>query len=64
MPMFKQGVAFYYSKSFREVSDQFSRVLEIHPYDKAARLLLSRSKQYHDGGIPDNWTGVEEMQFK
>jgi class 3 adenylate cyclase len=64
LPIFKQGVAFYYGRSFREASDQFNRVLEIHPDDKAARLFLSRAKQYHDGGIPDNWTGVEEMQFK
>ncbi len=64
LPFYKQGVFDYFNKSFKEASDKFYRVLEIHPEDKTARLFLGRAKKYLDLGIPDNWTGVEEMQYK
>jgi hypothetical protein len=64
LPYYQQGVQEYFNKSFREASDTFSRVLEIFPDDKTTRLFLGRSKQYLDSGTPENWTGVEEMQYK
>jgi len=64
LPYYQQGVTEYFKKSFREASDKFSRVLEIFPEDKTTRLFLGRSKQFLDSGTPENWTGVEEMQYK
>ena len=64
LPYYQQGVTEYFNKSFREASDKFSRVLEIFPEDKTTSLFLGRSKQFLDSGTPENWTGVEEMQYK
>jgi adenylate cyclase len=64
LPFYKQGIYDYFNKSFKEASDKFHRVLEIYPEDKTSRLFLVRSNEYLDIGIPDNWTGVEEMHSK
>ena len=64
LPFYKEGVFDYFNKSFKEASDKFIRALEIHPEDKTAKLFLGKANLYLDKGIPENWTGVEEMQFK
>ena len=64
LPFYKQGVFDYFNKSFKEASDKFYRVLEINPEDRISKLFLGRANQYLDIGIPENWTGVEEMQYK
>ena len=64
LPIFKQGMSEYYNKSFNEASDTFYRVLEIYPEDTTAKLFLRKASQYKDSGIPENWTGVEEMHKK
>ncbi len=64
LPYFREGISEYFSKSFKAASDKFGRVLEIYPDDKTTKLFLGKAKQYLDKGIPENWTGVEEMQHK
>jgi len=64
LPFFKQGMFEYFNKSFNEASDTFYRVLEIYPEDTTAKIFLGKASQYKDLGIPENWTGVEEMHKK
>jgi adenylate cyclase len=64
LPYFKQGMFDYFNKSFNEASDKFYRVLEIYPEDTTAKLFLGKASRYKDIGIPENWTGVEEMHNK
>jgi adenylate cyclase len=64
LPFFQQGMYDYYNRSFTEASDKFYQVLEIHPEDTTAKLFLSKASHYLHTGLPDNWTGVEEMQKK
>jgi len=64
LPFYQQGVFDYFNKSFKDASDKFYRALEIHPEDITAKLFLGRAKKYLDTGIPENWTGIEEMQNK
>ncbi|HMH34271.1 MAG TPA: adenylate/guanylate cyclase domain-containing protein [Puia sp.] len=64
LPLYKQGVFDYFNKSFKDASDKFCRVLEINPEDRTSKLFLGRANHYLDAGIPENWTGVEEMQHK
>ena len=61
---FQQGMADYFNKSFSEASDKFCRVLEIHPEDMTTKLFLGNATRYINNGIPENWTGAEEMHFK
>ena len=39
-------------------------VLEIYPEDTTAKLFLGKTSNYINIGIPENWTGVEEMHNK
>jgi class 3 adenylate cyclase len=64
LPIFKQGISDYFNKSFNEAADRFGKVLEIHPEDTTAKLFLGKSNHYMNTGIPDNWSGVEEMKVK
>jgi adenylate cyclase len=64
LPIFKQGMANYYNKSFNEAADKFHEALTLFPEDTTAKMFLGRAKQFMDKGIPENWTGVEEMQNK
>ncbi|MEP7144448.1 MAG: adenylate/guanylate cyclase domain-containing protein [Ferruginibacter sp.] len=64
LPIFKQGLSHYFDKSFNEASDKFYRVLEIYPEDTTAKLFLGKASHYIDIGVPENWTGVEEMRNK
>jgi len=62
--IFEQGLRQYYQKDFKSAHDAFEQVLSRNAHDTAARLFLQRSSRYLTDGVPDNWTGVEAMQFK
>ncbi|HZZ75873.1 MAG TPA: adenylate/guanylate cyclase domain-containing protein [Puia sp.] len=64
LPLFKQGMDHYFSKSFHEASIKFNQVLEIDADDVTTKLFLSKVNRHIDAGIPENWTGVEEMLSK
>ena len=64
LPYYQQGMSDYFQKAFKEASAKFHLALELDPDDPTTRLFLGRSNQYLDSGIPENWTGVEEMSSK
>jgi adenylate cyclase len=64
LPYFQDGMFDYLNKSFDQATDNFNRVLEIYPEDTTTRLFLGKARKYIDMGIPENWTGVEEMSNK
>jgi adenylate cyclase len=61
---FREGMSDYFNKSFNEAKDKFHRVLEIHPEDMTAKLFIGNASTYLKNGLPDNWTGAEEMNNK
>ena len=64
LPFFAEAMAHYLNQSFAEAYDKFYRVLEIHPEDLTTKLFLNKTTHYLNNGIPNNWTGVEEMHNK
>jgi adenylate cyclase len=64
LPFFKQGMNAYFNKSFDQASKHFSQVLSICPEDTTAKLFLKKATSYLSLGVPENWTGVEEMHNK
>lgn len=64
LPHFRQGMENYFNKKFSEASRKFFQVLEIDPDDRATKIFLEKSGRHIDTGIPENWTGVEEMSSK
>jgi class 3 adenylate cyclase len=64
LPTFEMGMTAYYHQQFSEASAKFEEVLEADPGDQTSRLFQDKANQYNLNGIPQNWTGVEEMHFK
>jgi class 3 adenylate cyclase len=64
LPIFKQGMDDYFNKLFSEASGKFFQVLQIDPEDRAAKIFLEKTGRHIDSGIPENWTGVEEIHSK
>jgi hypothetical protein len=61
---FEEGLRLYYDRKFAEASVQFNQVLGKYPEDKAARIYLTRGATYMVHGVPEEWTGVENLTIK
>jgi adenylate cyclase len=64
LSFFSEAMSDYLNRSFTEAYDKFYRVLELHPEDLTTKLFLNKTNHYLNNGIPNNWTGVEEMHNK
>jgi two-component system sensor histidine kinase ChiS len=61
---FEAGLELYYGKKFSEASVQFNQVLQMDPEDRASRIYLKRCANYMVKGVPEHWTGVEDLRKK
>ena len=61
---FEDGLRLYYDRKFAEASVQFNQVLGKYPEDKAARIYLTRCATHMVHGVPEDWTGVENLTVK
>jgi adenylate cyclase len=61
---FAAGLDAYRRQAWAEAMALFSRTLEAHPTDGAARTLLERCRIYQQSPPPPNWDGVFEMLTK
>ena len=64
LPLFKQGMTDYLNKSFHEATNKFYQALQIFPEDTTVKLFLGKASHHMVEGIPENWTGVEEIHNK
>ncbi|MBK8340612.1 MAG: response regulator [Flavobacteriales bacterium] len=58
---FAAGLAAYYERRFAEAAKHFSKVIDLDPEDLAAQLYTGNCTRYIVHGVPEEWTGVEEM---
>lgn len=61
---FNKAIELYRNKSFEEASTLFSDLQQINPHDKAIHLYLERCEKNIKHGIPEDWDGIEILQFK
>ena len=61
---FEEGLQHYFSREFAEAAVFFKNVLRENSSDKAARLYLERSAQFMVQGVPDEWQGIEAIEYK
>ncbi len=61
---FNKAIDLYRNKSFEEASLLFSTLEQINPHDKAIHLYQERCEKNIKHGIPEDWDGVEILQFK
>jgi len=64
LDLYKNGMLAYINRSFEEAANAFEEIIMINPSDLTARLFLSNARRYLHHGVPDNWSGVEEMLNK
>ena len=61
---FNQGVEHFFSQQFSEAEKIFSNILTYHEEDGPCKYFLEKTQKYLIKGVPDNWTGVEQMISK
>ena len=61
---FSIGMQFFFNSAFPEASSAFKEVLKINPGDEVARFFLNKAVYYIQHGVPERWTGVDEMERK
>jgi len=61
---FARAINLYKNKKFKEALEAFNAAREINMHDKAINLYMNRCEKILHSGIPDNWDGVEIMDFK
>ncbi|MEO0896629.1 MAG: response regulator [Bacteroidota bacterium] len=62
--VFEEALHQYLSGNMKEAVEGFQIVVNSCPEDLSALRLLNQSNQYLISGIPDEWIGVEIMDFK
>lgn len=64
LPLFNEGVSFYLNKLFSNANDAFRKVIETDPEDRTAKFFYNNTRQIIDSGIPENKSGIVEMEEK
>jgi signal transduction histidine kinase/class 3 adenylate cyclase len=61
---FRRALDAYEAESFEETMILLREILTQNPEDRPAAFLLRRAEQYHTEGTPQNWQGVDILDFK
>ncbi len=61
---FEKALQAFFRQEFANAEKAFFSVLELDPYDKAARLYYNRSKELKVTGVPEDWDGHETVDIK
>jgi len=61
---FNEGMNHYFTKDFAMAALSFQQVIKANPDDGTAKLFLQKSGQYIATGVPEDWDGVEVMDYK
>jgi hypothetical protein len=64
LPVFNEGVSFYLNKSFINANNSFKKVTEKDPNDRTAKFFYNNTRQIIESGIPENKSGIVEMEEK
>jgi hypothetical protein len=64
LSVFKEGVSFYLNKSFINANNSFKKVTEKDPNDRTAKFFYNNTRQIIESGIPENKSGIVEMEEK
>lgn len=61
---FKEGLNFYFNKDFPEASVSFNNIVKMNPNDKTAEYYYKLAIKYAMNGVPENWSGIEQILKK
>jgi class 3 adenylate cyclase len=61
---FNEAMSAYHDQKFDTAIDLFQMILAIDTDDQTVKLLMDNAVRYLRHGVPENWTGAEEMLSK
>jgi len=61
LEVFDDAISKYFARSFAESKSAFEYILKENPNDAPAQRMLNKVDELLASGVPDDWTGVEEM---
>ena len=64
LPQFSEAMNSYHDQQFENALQIFQTILTNDPDDLTAHYFLTNTKKYLREGVPNNWTGAEEMVSK
>ena len=62
--IFEAGLKHYYDKAFDKAQLKFKEIVTLNNDDTVAQFFLEKCIELEKEGIPEDWTGVEEMTSK
>ncbi|TAL50019.1 MAG: adenylate/guanylate cyclase [Chitinophagaceae bacterium] len=64
LPFFNEAMNYYLEQRFENAIQTFQNILSADPDDLTAGFFMENALKYLKNGIPENWTGAEEMLSK
>ena len=64
LKLFNQSITLFQKQEFEKVIQLFQSILSSDPDDLTSNHFLEKSIKYLRDGVPDKWTGAEEMIIK
>lgn len=64
LPQFNQAMNYYLEQRFENAIQAFQNIITTDPADRTAILFKENALKYLKNGVPENWTGAEEMMSK
>ena len=61
LDVYDDAVTKFFNRSFAESKSAFEYILKENPDDAPAKRMLNQVEELLKSGVPDDWTGVEEM---
>jgi class 3 adenylate cyclase len=61
---FNASMNYYFEQHFEHAIEGFQSVLKTDPDDRTATYFMNNALKFLSEGVPDNWTGAEEMLSK
>ena len=64
MLQFKQAMNYYMEQRFENALQLFQKIIQTDPHDRTIHFFIENVNKYLKHGVPENWSGVEEMMSK
>jgi len=64
LPVFKSAMEHYRNRDFEKAIKLMFSIIETDPNDLTIQHFIENAKKYLRTGVPENWTGTEEMASK
>lgn len=55
---------YYLDQRFEQAVQSFQNIILTDPHDRTVNFFMENALKYLKNGVPENWSGVEEMMSK